>query len=305
MFIDRLNLNHLRVFECVYRTRSMTDASRELHLTQSGVSQHILSLESSLQMKLFDRIKQKLVPTQEAILLYKKSKETLMNLESALTEIHGNKNQLLGLVSIGMPMEFGNNVIVPLLSRFAEKYPGVRFSIYYGFASRMNEALLSGELDFAFVDAFKLDQRITKEKTYNEVLHLCAAPAYLKKKGPFKDQKKYYEALEYVDYQMGEPVLRAWFEHHLKTRHLNLNVRAAGIDAQGISRFIVSGMAAGILPDHLMKKLESEGNKIVEFRGSGKPFVNVISLAYLKDRSISAASAMVREFLGAQLKSSL
>lgn len=66
MIIDRINLNHLRVFECVYRTKSMTIAAEELHLTQSGVSQHIRSLEESLDIRLFDRIKHKLVPTGEA-----------------------------------------------------------------------------------------------------------------------------------------------------------------------------------------------------------------------------------------------
>ena len=45
MIINNLNLNHLLVFECVFRNGSMTAASKELHLTQSGVSQHMKSLE--------------------------------------------------------------------------------------------------------------------------------------------------------------------------------------------------------------------------------------------------------------------
>jgi len=67
LLIDQLNLNHLRVFECVYRTGSMTAAAKELHLTQSGVSQHIKSLEDVLNFKLFDRIQQRLVPTSGEI----------------------------------------------------------------------------------------------------------------------------------------------------------------------------------------------------------------------------------------------
>jgi DNA-binding transcriptional LysR family regulator len=41
MIIDHINLNHLRIFQSVYKTQSMTTAAGELHLTQSGVSQHI------------------------------------------------------------------------------------------------------------------------------------------------------------------------------------------------------------------------------------------------------------------------
>ncbi|MCC6137911.1 MAG: LysR family transcriptional regulator, partial [Bdellovibrionaceae bacterium] len=59
MLLDQINMNYLRIFEAVYRTRSMTQAANELHLTQSGISQHIKSLEDTLDLQLFDRIKQK------------------------------------------------------------------------------------------------------------------------------------------------------------------------------------------------------------------------------------------------------
>ena len=36
--LAHLNLNYLRIFLVVYRTRSMTQAAKELHLTQSGES---------------------------------------------------------------------------------------------------------------------------------------------------------------------------------------------------------------------------------------------------------------------------
>jgi len=66
MLIDQINLNQLRVFESVYRTKSMTHAARELHLTQSGVSQHIKALEDVLTLKLFDRIKHFINTPQKA-----------------------------------------------------------------------------------------------------------------------------------------------------------------------------------------------------------------------------------------------
>ena len=44
--LDTLNLNYLRIFMAVYRTGSMTQAARELHLTQSGISQQIKSLDA-------------------------------------------------------------------------------------------------------------------------------------------------------------------------------------------------------------------------------------------------------------------
>ncbi len=66
MILDNLNLNHLRLFESVYRSENMTKAAEELHLTQSGVSQHMKSLEEAVGVKLFDRVRQSLIPSKAA-----------------------------------------------------------------------------------------------------------------------------------------------------------------------------------------------------------------------------------------------
>ncbi|MEM9200441.1 MAG: LysR family transcriptional regulator, partial [Actinomycetota bacterium] len=48
-------LNQLRVFEAAARLLSFTQAGRELHLTQSAVSQQIKGLETHLGRPLFVR----------------------------------------------------------------------------------------------------------------------------------------------------------------------------------------------------------------------------------------------------------
>ncbi len=307
MLIDKLNLNHLRVFECVYRNRSMTKAAKELHLTQSGVSQHIGALEGVLEIKLFDRIKKRLVPTQPAERLFKRSFDSLQSIEQALTDLKGGEQRLTGSVAIGMPIEFGNNVVMPLLAEFCEKHPLVQLSVTYGFANEMNDSLLNGRLDFAFVDRFAMDRRIEVMPVYDEDLVLCASQRFLKRrlgaaaKSPERmkpsDRKRYFESLEYVDYQPGEPVLRMWLDHHVGDSGLALDVRAILMDVQGVARLVTSGLAAGVLPGHLAERLRSEDSSFVSFEGSGKPLHNRISLAYLPERTTSAAARAMRESL--------
>jgi DNA-binding transcriptional LysR family regulator len=291
MISNNINLNHLRIFECVYRTRSMTTASEELHLTQSGVSQHIKAFEEVLGVRLFDRIKQRIVPTSAAAALFERCAGSLNGIEQALGELKGGDRQLSGTVRIGMPIEFGNNVVMPLLPRFGQKHPLVRFHLTLDFASVMNEKLLSGELDFAFIDEFAMDRRISIDKVYDEVLDLCVSTDALKRYGPPKHARKYFEALEYVEYQKDAPILRRWFEHHIGSRNLALNVKATVMDVQGVARLIMAGTWAGILPQHLVRKLPKEVNRSLHsFRGCGKPMKNAISVAYLRERSQSPAA---------------
>lgn len=298
MFIDNLNLNHLRIFECVYRARSMTVAAKELHLTQSGVSQHMKSLEEALSIRLFDRVNQRLIPTADASRLHEQCARGFSLIEQSLAEIRGNAGKLAGSVRIGMPIEFGNNILLPEISKFCVAHPGVRFELRYGFATEMGEGLMRGDLDFAFVDAFALDRSIHVEKVYDEVLELCASAAYLRRVGRFKETRAEIEALDFVDYQAGEPVLRLWFQHHFKTRAATaLNVRATVMDVQGVTRLILSGVACGVLPGYLVGKLRNEGAKLHAFRGSGTPLKNGISIAYIRARTFSPAVLEARTAL--------
>jgi DNA-binding transcriptional LysR family regulator len=300
MILDHVNLNHIRIFECVFRTQSMTAASLELHLTQSGVSQHIKSLEDMLGVKLFDRIRQKLVPTAQAFALFEKCSSGLNLIEQGLFVIQGGDAQLSGTVSIGMPFEFGHNIVLPLIASFCRKHPRVRFRIQLDFASALNQELLRGTLDFAFVDDFRMDPRVRTEKVYDEVIELCIAEEALKRADapfPSRPSRKHFESLEYVDYQPEEPVLRMWFAHHLDARNINLNVRATVLDAQSIARLVQSGVGAGCLPSHLFAKLQSEGVKLHRFKGCGKSLKNAISIAYLAERTHSSTSTAVLDFV--------
>jgi len=296
MIIDQINLNQLRIFSAVYRSRSMTVAAKTLHLTQSGVSQHIKSLEGAIGVRLFDRIHQKLVPTSAGTSLFKDASERLYEIERALWAIRGAETELSGTVSVGMPVEFGNNVVMPLVAGFSRLNPKVRFRFTLDFADVMNRMLLEGDLDFAFVDEFRMDRRIQTRKVYDEVIELCILPGGLRDR-PKAQTRKLFEALDYVDYQPEAPILRRWFAHHLGTRHISLNVRAAVMDAQGVGRLVLSGLGAGALPGHLFHKLLGEGHRLHRFEGCGRPLKNVISVASLRDRSQSPAASAAQSWI--------
>ena len=289
MLIDNINLNLLRVFECVYRTKSMTLAAQELHMTQSGVSQNIKNLEDLLQVNLFDRIKKRPIPTYKAEELFKICSKSLNDIEQALSETMDVERAHKGKVNIGLPLEFGNNIVLPLLAAWGKEHPNINYHIDYGHISDLSELLLQGELDFAFVDDFNLDRQLKTEKIGDELLILVAAKDYLKEHGPIQNDRKWFESLDYIDYLEGNPIIKLWFKHHYKFQRFEGKLRASLMDIQGMSRMIVLGLGVGILPFHVVKRLESEGHDLHRFEGSGKPLHNPISITYLEKRSMSSA----------------
>lgn len=304
MFIDRVNLNHLRIFEVVYKTRSMTSAAQELHLTQSGVSQHMRNLEDVLGVKLFDRIKQRLVPTADADALYRQSSKGLMEIEHGLWSVTGKDQSLTGTVAIGIPLEFGHDIVLPLLSTLQQENPGIRFKFEVGLAPRMIELILKGQLDFALIDEFIGDRRVRTERVYDEVLELCVSADHFKKRSSKMQDKAYFESLRYVEYEAGEPLLRSWFQHHLRKANLKMDIRAYVQDAYCVSQLVIGGAGAGVLPGSLLNKLQDMGHNLYAFKGSGKPLKNGISLAWIKERTFTPAASFVMEYLREEIPKS-
>ncbi len=299
MLIDQLNINSLRVFERVYQTRSMTTAAKGMGLTQSGVSQHIKNLEKSLGVTLFDRIKHRLIPTKESEQLAILLTRYFRNIEHELVKLAGRKTDIKGEVNIGIPLEFGNNFILPLLTELGRQNPEVTFSIKYGIASEMNALMLSGEIDFSFIDQFAVDAQVKLKPVWNETICLCANKEYLRK--VFGEEMppheiKTYDKLDYVDYVKGAPVLKLWFEHHLGKPFVP-NIRAALMDVQGMTRIITSGLGAGVLPLHVISRSLERSDPLVIFPGKNIPILNEISLAYLETRTLSTAANFTKDYL--------
>jgi DNA-binding transcriptional LysR family regulator len=280
----------------------MTAAARELHLTQSGVSQHIRAFEDMLGAKLFDRINQRVVPTASASVLYENCKKSLAGLEEAFAELQAEKNQLAGRVHIGMPTEFGYNIVIPTVARFAEKYPAVRFHFRLGYGGEMNSLLLRGEIDFAFIDEFAMDKKVKITPVYDEVLELVSTAEFAKKAGAGALNRAYFESLHYVDFSKDEQILRRWFHHNYGDDEWRLAVRSTIEDSQGVARLVLSGVGAGILPGHLVRKLEKEGNRLHVFKGKGGPLKNIVSVAQLRERSHTRSVQTALDYLSKEIE---
>ncbi|MGZ3691990.1 MAG: LysR family transcriptional regulator [Pseudobdellovibrio sp.] len=287
--INNLNLSHLKIFESVYRLKSMTLAAQELFLTQSGVSQHMKSLEESLGLELFIRNRSGLYSTEAADLLYKSYHKAFGEIEATLHDIKDPQHkELTGTLRIGIPTEFGNNIVIPFLSEWSKKHSQVKFDFVYGYGLSLIQMLEDGELDLAFIDSFQKNKKIVSKVVFQETLNLVASTQYLKK--PFRENIKDLMALDFLEYEHKESILRLWFGYHYGKKNVNLNIRAWAMNVQGVASLVKQGMGAAILPDHLIEKLIKQGQPLHVFKGKRATLKNDISLTWLKDKPKTQAA---------------
>ena len=288
----KTNLNALKIFAAVYSEKSMTLAAQKLNLTQSGVSQHIKKLEEDLNVVLFERkSKEELVPTLAAEKLYPVCEQSLNHLDQAIQNLN-NQNmdpQMTGIVKVGVPIEFGNTWVLPKLAQIGKEFPHLQFDIHYGFATRMNQYLLSEEIDFAFVDQFKMAPQIQSQKIYQETFSLCISKDLVRNlKINSKNELEILKKLSFVDYQKNEPVLRKWFGHHYSKKSFQLDIRAWAMDVQGLARLIENGLGAGVLPEYFIDQNKSLKESLYVFKGKKQVLVNDLSVCFVKKKAHSA-----------------
>jgi DNA-binding transcriptional LysR family regulator len=151
MHLKDIDLNLLRLFDAVYRTRNVSRAADQLDLTQPAASQGLTRLRAALHDPLFMRAAGGVQPTPKAQRLADPVRAALATLESALGESAGfDPAQSSRVFRIHMS-DIGESRFLPeLMVALRERAPGVRVETRPLPREEINEALDTGRIDFAF-----------------------------------------------------------------------------------------------------------------------------------------------------------
>lgn len=170
----------LQAFECAARHGSFTQAAHELNLTQSAVSRQIKDLENQLGVLLFERIRQRILLSDAGRKFLPEVRRLLNQTEDTMLRAMASA-QSTSSFSIATLPTFGARWLMPRISDFLDKHPGIALNI----ASR------SGVFDFEeqpFDLAIHYGQPIWAHATCSflcsEVIVPVASPSLLKTQHP-------------------------------------------------------------------------------------------------------------------------
>ncbi|HBD00754.1 MAG TPA: LysR family transcriptional regulator [Lachnoclostridium sp.] len=143
-----INYELYKVFYHVATTLSFSEASKQLFISQSAVSQSIKVLEKKLDQTLFVRSTKKVQLTPEGDILLK-------HIEPAINLIKKGENQLLeantlngGQLRIGASDTICRYYLVPYLNKFHKTYPNVHIKVTNQTSIECAHLLESGQVDF-------------------------------------------------------------------------------------------------------------------------------------------------------------
>ncbi|MFM5713844.1 LysR family transcriptional regulator [Aeromonas allosaccharophila] len=173
-------LRRYAIFAAVVEAGSMTGAAKSLGMTPSAVSQHISQLENLLGLTLLHRSTRRLSLTEAGEVVWQGCRalqQTLSETELRLSEV---RDSLLGEVRITAPVGMAGQPLALALSPLLQAHPGLTIQII---ADDEKRDLIAERIDVALRVGSLPDSTLVARKLGQTRMLLCAAPAYLARKG--------------------------------------------------------------------------------------------------------------------------
>lgn len=154
-------------------------AARAARMTPSAVSKLVARLEARLGARLVNRSTRKLQLTAEGQGFYERALRILADLAEAEAAATGGETPT-GRLRVNTSASFGHHVLVPLVPRFLDRFPGISLELHH--TDAMVDLVAEG-IDVAVRAGPLKSSSLVARKLGATTLMLVAAPGYLARHG--------------------------------------------------------------------------------------------------------------------------
>lgn len=241
----------------VAKTRSISEAAKQLYISQPTLSHAIAKAEQEFGTKFFDRSSYPLTLTYAG----EKYVETAYKMLSLHRDLEKQcqdiSNGTSGKLSIGIPHNRSAQLLPIIGKEFAALFPDIELSFHSGPLENMKKKLYHGELDFLVYAGVKTDSQFRYENLFAEELLVISAKELISPDCLFDKSKNIRpEVLTNLPLLLPDELsglgkmLRFYMEYHnispvKATRFVSNNVLFAMANA---------GLGVAILPQNIIEQ---------------------------------------------------
>lgn len=124
-----IGLRALRSFRAIVSSGTVTGAARLLGMTQPAVSRLLAELEKDIGFALFHRDRGRLVPTNDALILFEEVDHALGGIDRVQALVRDIADYRVGQLRLVAPPSFSEGVLPEIVSVFLARFPSVHLTI--------------------------------------------------------------------------------------------------------------------------------------------------------------------------------
>jgi len=291
-----MTLEQLRIFAAVADKQHVTQASRELHLTQSATSAAIAALEERYGVKLFDRVGRGIVLTHTGRTFLAEARAVLARAHAAEQVLRDLAGLKMGKLAIAVSQTVANYWLPSRLQAFQAAYPGIDVDVRIANTERVAADLHESQADIGFIEGDIDDSALSVRRIDGDALVIVVG-----QKHPFARQRRLpVDWMTKTPWILREPGsgTRRMFELALKKRGLglaDLTVQLELASNEAIRTAIESGLCATAISDLVVEK--SLAAKML-VRLEGELAKRSFYILRHKERHVSRAEAALLASIG-------
>jgi DNA-binding transcriptional LysR family regulator len=141
-----MDLRHLRTFVAVTEQGTVSKASLRLRIAQPALSRQIMELEEELGLRLFDRVRRRLVLTSEGEQLLGDCRSVLGAVGSFSERAQRLRQAETGILKVAVTPQTLEGVFSTFLHRYAKRRPNVKISLTEAVGSNLVALVERGEV---------------------------------------------------------------------------------------------------------------------------------------------------------------
>jgi DNA-binding transcriptional LysR family regulator len=145
-----MELRHLRYFCAVADHGTFSEAGRQLHVSQSAISEQIADLEREVGGPLLNRTSGRTRLTPHGQLFLAEARRTLLAADRAVEVTNRSMLGQIGSLSIGFFLWGAGGFFARIIRDYRKLHPDIKLSLYEMRTPEQMEALTNGRIDVAF-----------------------------------------------------------------------------------------------------------------------------------------------------------
>ena len=165
-----MDMDQIRTFVAVARSRSFVGAAASLHRSQPAISRRIELLETEFGLPLFERLRGRTVLTDAGAVFLPYAETVLAAAKDGTEALRAVSHGHVGQISLALVGTLANARLTRVLRQFGRKYPRVRLDLRTATSREVGELVQRGEATLGLRYATSRDSNVVSQVIAEEKL---------------------------------------------------------------------------------------------------------------------------------------
>jgi LysR family hydrogen peroxide-inducible transcriptional activator len=302
-----MTITQLEYIVAVDTYRSFVLAAEKCFVTQPTLSMQVQKLEDTLGVKIFDRSKQPVSPTEIGIEIIEQARVMLAESEKIREIITDRQKELSGELKVGIIPTVSPYILPKIITGFVQKYPQVKLIVWEYTTEQIVQQLKLGTLDCGIMSTPLRESLLTEIPVfYENFVAYVSKNSKLSKKKNISPHDIDMEEIWVLNegHCMREQVLNICQRRRATKGYLHFEYNTGSVET--LKRMVDQNNGATILPELALADLSDKQLDRVRYFKSPEPAREVsivIQKNFLKRRMIEALKNEILEFVPKRMKS--